>query len=156
MLLIIGIILTFVGLAYLCWLLFTLAVYALPLFVGGSLALAAYHDGSGPIAALIVGVIGSSITLVMAQYIVGRVHSPPVRAMIALIFAVPATAAGYHATLGLAQLGIPAESWQQAMAVIGAIAVGATAWSRVALIAPPDVQQSSPPGFEHSASICGQ
>jgi hypothetical protein len=29
---IIGIILSFVGLAYLCWLLFALAVYALPLF----------------------------------------------------------------------------------------------------------------------------
>ena len=33
MLLIIGIVLAVVGLAYLCWLLFTLAVYALPVFV---------------------------------------------------------------------------------------------------------------------------
>ena len=33
MLLIIGIVLTVVGLAYLCWLLFTLAVHALPVFV---------------------------------------------------------------------------------------------------------------------------
>jgi hypothetical protein len=31
------------------------------------------------------------------------------------------------------------------MAVVGAIAVGATAWSRVALIAPPDVERGSPP-----------
>jgi hypothetical protein len=145
MLLIIGIILTFVGLAYLCWLLFTLAVYALPLFVGASLALAAYHGGSGPIAAMIVGLIASSITLVGAQLFVSRVHSPLIRAAIALIFAVPAAVAGYHAALGLAQLGVPAESWQQVMALIGSIAVAATAWARIVLIAPPDAGGASLP-----------
>jgi hypothetical protein len=145
MLLIIGIVLTFVGFAYLCWLLFTLAVYAFPLFVGASLALAALRSGSGPIAAGIVGLIGGGVTLVTAQWIIGRLYRPPLRAMVALIFAAPAAAAGYHATLGLAQLGIPAEIWQQTMALVGAIAVGATAWSRVALIAPPDVERGSPP-----------
>jgi hypothetical protein len=45
--LIIGIILAFVVLAYLCWLLFALAVYALPFFAGLSVGLAAYHSGSG-------------------------------------------------------------------------------------------------------------
>jgi hypothetical protein len=43
---IIGIILSFVGLAYLCWLLFALAVYALPFFAGLTAGLAAYHSGS--------------------------------------------------------------------------------------------------------------
>jgi hypothetical protein len=145
MILIIGIVLTFVGLAYLCWLLFTLAVYALPLFVGASLALAAYHGGSGPIAATIIGLIASSITLVAAQLFVSRVHSPLIRAAIALIFAVPAAVAGYHAALGLAQLGVPAESWQQVIALIGSIAVAATAWARIVLIAPPDAGGASLP-----------
>jgi hypothetical protein len=145
MLLVIGIVLTFVGLAYLCWLLFTLAVYAFPLFVGASLALAALHSGSGPITAGIVGLIGGGVTLVSAQWIIGRLYWPPLRAMVALIFAAPAAAAGYHAILGLAQLAIPAEIWQQTMAVVGAIAVAATAWSRVALIAPPDGVRGSPP-----------
>ena len=72
MLLIVGIVLTVVGLAYLCWLLFTLAVYALPVFVGASAALAAYDSGSGPIAAFIVGLIGSGITLVAAQFVITR------------------------------------------------------------------------------------
>ena len=44
---IIGIILAFVGLAYLSWLLFTLAVYALPAFVGITAGLAAYRSGAG-------------------------------------------------------------------------------------------------------------
>jgi hypothetical protein len=145
MILIIGIVLSFVGLAYLCWLLFTLAVYALPLFVGASMALAAYHGGSGPIAATIVGLIASSITVVTGQLIATRVHSPLIRAAIALVFAVPAGVAGYHAALGLAQLGVPAEAWRHVMALIGSIAVAATAWARIALIAPPDTGGASLP-----------
>jgi hypothetical protein len=145
MILIIGIVLSFVGLAYLCWLLFTLAIYALPLFVGASVALAAYHGGSGPIAATIVGLIASSITVVAGQFVVTRARSPLIRAAIALVFAVPAGVAGYHAALGLAQLGIPAESWRQVMALIGSIAVAATAWARIALIAPPDTGGASLP-----------
>src|SRR5690242_13489797 len=58
--LIIGIILAFVALAYLCWLLFALAVHALPSFAGLSAGLAAYHSGSGPIVAIIVGVIAGT------------------------------------------------------------------------------------------------
>src|SRR5262245_18246623 len=44
--LIIGIILAFVALAYFCWLLFALTVYAVPFFAGLSVGLAAYHSGS--------------------------------------------------------------------------------------------------------------
>jgi hypothetical protein len=145
MLLIIGIVLTFVGLAYLCWLLFTLAVYALPLFVGATLALAAYHNGSGPIAATIVGLIASSISVVTGQLIATRARSPLIRAAMALVFAVPAAVAGYHAALGFAQLGIPAESWRHVMALIGSIVVAATAWARIALIAPPGTGGASLP-----------
>ena len=46
---IIGIILAFIGLAYLCWLVFSLAIYALPFFAGASAGLATYHSGSGPL-----------------------------------------------------------------------------------------------------------
>jgi hypothetical protein len=46
--------------------------------------------------------------------------------------------AGYHAALGLAQLAVLAESWQRAFALLGAIAVGATAWARLALSIAPD------------------
>jgi hypothetical protein len=53
----------------------------------------------------------------------------------------PAAFAGYHAALGLAHIGVPAESWRQAMAVAGAIIVAATAWARMSLSAAPDAGQ---------------
>jgi len=133
---IIGIVLALVGLAYLCWLLFALAVYALPLFAGVTAGLATYHSGSGPIGAIIVGLIASSITLIVGQIAFMTLRSPLIRAVIALLFAVPAAVAGYYAALGLAHIGIPAEGWRQAMAMTGAIVVAATAWARMMLSAP--------------------
>ncbi|TMK09763.1 MAG: hypothetical protein E6G75_20880, partial [Alphaproteobacteria bacterium] len=93
---IIGIVLALVGLAYLCWLLFALAVYALPLFAGVTAGLATYHSGSGPIGAIIVGLIASSVTLVLGQIAFTTLRSPLIRAVIALLFVVPAAIAGYH------------------------------------------------------------
>jgi len=133
---IIGIVLALVGLAYLCWLLFPLAVYALPLFAGVTAGLATYHSGSGPIGAIIVGLIASSITLIVGQIAFMTLRSPLIRAVIALLFAVPAAVAGYYAALGLARIGIPAEGWRQAMAMTGAIVVAATAWARMMLSTP--------------------
>ena len=54
---IIGIILSVVALGFLCGLLFMLAVHALPFLAGATAALCAYHTGSGPIGAVVVGVI---------------------------------------------------------------------------------------------------
>ena len=48
---IVGIILSVFGIGFFCWLLFTLAVYALPFFAGLSAGLAAFHSGSGVIGA---------------------------------------------------------------------------------------------------------
>jgi hypothetical protein len=132
---IIVIILGFVGLAYLSWLLFALAVYALPLFVGITAGLAVYHSGSGPFGAIVVGAIVSSIILFAAQIAFSTFRSRLIRAAIALLFAIAAGVAGYHAALGLAHIGIPAEGWRQAMAVAGAIILAATAWTRIALSA---------------------
>jgi hypothetical protein len=127
--LIIGIVLSFVVLAYLCWLLFTLAVNALPFFAGVTAGFATYHSGSGPIGAIIVGLIASSITFPAGQIAFTMIRSPLIRAAIALLFALPAAVAAYHAALGLAQIGVPTEGWRQAIAVIGSIAVAATACS---------------------------
>jgi hypothetical protein len=143
--LIIGIILALVALAYLCWLLFALAVYVLSFFAGLNAGLAAYHSGSGPIAAIVVGVIAGAVTLLLGQVAFATVRSPLVRATVALVFAAPAALAGYHAALGLAHLAIPTEGWRNAMAVAGAIIVAATAWIRMTLVAPPHPGRGLPP-----------
>ena len=114
-----GIILSVFGIGFFCWLLFTLAVYALPFFAGLSAGLAAFHSGSGVIGALIVGGLAGGATLA-----------------IGLLYAVPAAIAGYHATLGLAHIGMPSEAWREAFAVVGAILVGGTAWGRMFLFLP--------------------
>ena len=137
--LILSIVLSFVGLGFLCWLLFTLAVYALPFFAGVTAGLAAYHSGSGPLGAIIVAVIAGAATLVIGQIAFATIRSPLVRAAIAFLFAVPAAIAGYHATLGLAHIGVPSQGWREAFAVLGAIIVGGTAWARMTLLTPPNV-----------------
>jgi len=143
---VIGIILSFISLGFLCWLLFTLAVYALPFFIGVTAGVAAYQSGSGEIGAFLVGLIAGASTLVAGQMVVATFRSPVIRVAIALLFAVPAAMAGYHAALGLAQIGVPAELWQQAFALIGAVAVGATAWARLALAVPPDTGRGDAAG----------
>jgi succinate dehydrogenase/fumarate reductase cytochrome b subunit len=150
---IIGIVLSFVCFAYLCWLLFTLAVYALPVCAAVTAALAVYQSGSGLLGAVIVGVIAGSIILVAGQIAFTRLRSPLMRAAISILFALPAAVAGYHAALGLAHFGVPAEGWRQAMAAMGAIVVAATAWARMALSAPPDAGQGVAAGVTSSGPL---
>jgi hypothetical protein len=144
---VIGIILSFISLVFLCWLLFALAVQALPVFVAFAAGLAAYHSGSGEIGAFLVGLIAGALTFAAGQIAVAAFRSPLIRTAIALVFALPAAMAGYHAALGLAQLGVPAELWQQAFALIGAVAVGATAWARLALPNRPETGPDDGTGF---------
>ena len=134
--LVIGIILSIFGIGFLCWLMFNLAVYALPFFAGMTAGLAAYHNGAG-VLGLLVGFAAGAITLVIGRAIFAAFASPLVRGLVALVFAAPASVAGYHATLALARIGVPAEGWQEAFAFVGAIAVGATAVVRIAAMAYP-------------------
>jgi hypothetical protein len=144
---IIGIILSFVWLAYLCWLLFALAVHALPFFAGVTVGFAAYHSGSGPVAAMIVGAIAGSAVLVLGQVAFTRLRSPLMRAALALLFAVPAAVAGYHAGRGLAQLVIPVGAWRDVIAIAGATTVAATAFTRMWLSPPPDAEPNVAAGL---------
>jgi hypothetical protein len=139
--LILGIVLSAFGIGFFCWLLFTLAVYALPFFAGMTAGLAAFHSGSGVLGALIIGVLAGGATLAIGQIVFATVRTPLIRAVIGLLYAVPASIAGYHATLGLAHIGVPAEGWRAAFAVVGAILIGGTAWVRMSLFVPPHVER---------------
>ena len=83
---IIGIILSVFGIGFFCWLLFTLAVYALPFFAGLSAGLAAFHSGSGVIGALIVGGLAGGATLAIGQIVFATVRTPLIRAAIGLLY----------------------------------------------------------------------
>jgi hypothetical protein len=118
--------------------------HALPFFAGLSEGLAAYHSGSGPIGAIIIGVVAGAVTLVLGQVAFATVRSPLMRGTVALLFAAPAVLAGYYAALGLAHVAIPGEGWRGAIAVVGAIIVAATAFVRMTLFASTDVGRALP------------
>jgi hypothetical protein len=94
-------------------------------------------SGSDALGRLLVGVAAGAITLVVGQAVFAAFTSPLARGLVVLVFAAPASVAGYHATLALARIGVPAEGWREAFAVVGAIAVGATAVVRIAAMAYP-------------------
>jgi len=131
--LIVGILLNVVGLGVLCWALFTLAVHALPFFVGMIAGLYTYQAGTGPFGALAYGFAAGGCTLVVGQYAFSVARSAAMRFFIGLLFALPAARAGYDATLGLAHIGVPSGWWREAFAIFGAIIVGCTAWARVSI-----------------------
>ena len=116
---IVGILLCIAGLGALCWLLFNLAVFALPLFAAVSAGLFALRSGAGPIAAIAVGFVAGVLTLALGQAVFTFVPSPIVRGLVALLFAAPAAFAGFHAMHGLAALAVPSDGWRQILAFFG-------------------------------------
>ena len=138
---IIGILLNIAGLGAVCWALFTLAVYALPFFVGMTAGMYTYRIGIGPIGAIVVGFVAGAFGLLAGQHIFSAARSPIIRLVVALLFAAPAAWAGYEMTLSLAHIGISSERWREAFALVGAVVVGCTAWARVAILATPVPRQ---------------
>ena len=130
---IIGILLNIVGLGVLCWALFTLAIYAFPFFVGLTAGIYAFQAGTGPFGAIVVGFVAGGSALVLGRYAFSVARGPVVRLLIGLLFAVPAARAGYDMILALSHIGIPSEWWRESFAVLGAIAVGGTAWANVSM-----------------------
>lgn len=132
---ILGIMLSVAAIGFFCWLLFTLAVFALPFFAGVSTALWAYHTGAGLIGAVIVGLVAAALTLGIGQFLLNVIQPVWARLLITLAFVAPAAVAGYHATHGIVKHTMPSEVWQVVFSIIGAVAVGATAFMRVTAIA---------------------
>lgn len=140
---VIGILASFAAIAAMCWLLFNLAVFALPFLIGLHTGIWAYGTGAGWLGAIFVGGFAAGLTLAIGQALVMLVRPIWARFVIALIFVVPAALAGFYATLGIAKAMMPSETWQMILAVIGAVAVGVSAFLRIAGMAA-DSSGSSP------------
>ena len=132
----IGIVLSIFGLGFFCWLLFTLAVYALPFLAGLAAGLAALQSGAGVVGGLVVGFLVGGATLALGQMAFATARKPLIRIIIGLLYAVPAAAAGYQVSFALAGIGMSSGGWQTAFAVVGAILSGVTAFSRMTLFVP--------------------
>ncbi|TIM68924.1 MAG: hypothetical protein E5Y60_16035 [Mesorhizobium sp.] len=134
---IIAILATLAGIAALCWLLFNLAVFALPLFAGIAIGTWAHDAGAGAPGAVIVGAIAAAMTFGLFQVLLLVARPVWVKLVVVLAFVAPAFVAGYHATMGIVKLTMPSDTWQFVFAVVGAGAVAVTAFMRLTMMAPP-------------------
>ena len=132
-----GPLLVITAIALFCWLLFALAVFALPLFVAVTVGLWAFHTGAGALGATIVGALASGVFYALGQFALVFVTSAGLRLLFVLLFVAPAAVAGYNATLGIAQMAMPSAVWQIVFSLIGAAATSVTAFLRFTGLAPP-------------------
>jgi hypothetical protein len=116
----------------LCWLLFTLAVFALPAFVGVTVGAWAHGTGAGIPGAILVGAIAAAITLAVGDLLITFARPMWLKLVVTAAFVAPAAIAGFHATHGIVKHLMPSDVWQIAFSIIGAIAVGITSIMRVA------------------------
>ena len=124
--LVLGPLLILIAIGFFCWLLFTLAVFALPFFVGLTVGVWAFHTGSGVLGGILVGAAAGGATFGVGQFALAFAPWTWLRVLTIVLFVAPATGAGYSATHGIAQIAVPSATWQMIFSVIGAIAVSVT------------------------------
>ena len=67
----------------------------------------AFHSGAGVLGAPLVGIAAGGMTLAIGQIAFAMTRSVIFRAIIAALFAVPATLAGYQVVFAMSQIGVP-------------------------------------------------
>ncbi|TPE60751.1 hypothetical protein FJQ54_10395 [Sandaracinobacter neustonicus] len=142
---ILPILLAITAILMLCWLLFTLAIYALPLFIGVTAGVFAYQTGAGWPGAILIGALAAAVTLVAGNMLLTSARHPMARLAVAMLFVAPAAISGYYATHGIVRHTAPSEAWQLAFSIIGAIAVGGTAFVRVTQLSAARQPGGNPP-----------
>lgn len=118
--------------AGMCALAYILAVYALPFVLGVQAARFAYATGSGLIGAGLVGLLVGATAYGLLLFAFASLHSPILRLIMALVFAVPAAIAGYALVHGVTREAVPSEVWRQVFCIIGGSFVGVSALLRLA------------------------
>lgn len=126
-----GILLTLFGIGAACALLYNCMVYALPVTVGLWVGFAFIHVGAGAIAAVGAGFLAGGFVFAIRNVGFQASRSAVVRYAIAALFVLPAAYVGYLSTLQLSALEMSSNVWEHAFAVVGAIAVGGTAFARL-------------------------
>lgn len=113
---------------YLIWLLFPAAAFVLPLYAGAGAAFLLHGQGYGVAAALAAGFMTGLLTHLTGQLFYTSIGSPLLRAVVVLVFAIPAGFAGYQGMAGLAGLAIDKGAWVHGLALIGGLCTASSAW----------------------------
>ena len=122
---------TLFGLGALCWILFNLAVYALPFAIGLTSGMYLYETGQGVFLSIIAGLFIGGFVAALGEFAFDRIRWAPLKLAIGLIYAIPAGIAGFHAAKGLAEFGSAGAVTVTFLSWLGALVVGGTAWARV-------------------------
>lgn len=116
----------------LCVVAYTSATFALPLMLGFAAARFAHYTGSGLIGAGLVGLIAAAAAFTVFSVLFGKLRSPVLRLIVALVFAAPAAIAGYALVHGVTYEAISSAIWRQIFCLIGGALVGVSALMRLA------------------------
>jgi hypothetical protein len=108
------------------------AVFALPAFLGVTAGAWAHGTGASIPGAVLVGADAAAITLAVGHLLITFVRPVWLKLSVSAAFVAPAATASFHATHGIVKHLMPSEAWQITFSVIGAVAVGITAFVRVA------------------------
>ena len=122
---------TLFGLGALCWILFNLAVYALPFAIGLTSGMYLYETGQGVFLSIFAGLFIGGFIAALGEFAFDRIRSIPIKLAIGLIYAIPAGIAGFHAAKGLAEFSSAGAVTVTFLSWLGALVVGGTAWARV-------------------------
>lgn len=128
-------ILSVLGLAFMAYMLFALAVYALPFFIAVNVGMYVHDSEAGLIAAFVCAFLAGIVTLVVGQIAFATIRFAPARLAIGAVFAAPAGVAGYHVIRGFSEIGDAGDTWTLVFAWIGAIVIGAIAGARITSLA---------------------
>ena len=128
---IIAVLLTSGALVILAWLIFNLAIYALPFFVGVSAASWANAHGSGVVGAGVIGLFAGALALAVGKTVSTTTRSPALRLGVLAVYLIPAAVAGFALAGHVAGCTVTGEVWRTGFAVIGAAVTTLVAYARL-------------------------
>lgn len=112
---------------YTGWLMFRLAALALPLYAGIGCTLALLDHGKGYGLAIAGGVALGAAMLLGGQQLLAMIRMPLLRALLLILFAVPAGFAGYQAANAIADLVIGKGPVRTALSLVAALLTASVA-----------------------------
>jgi hypothetical protein len=113
-------------------LLINLAALAVPVWVAGSVFFYIERSGESLIGAGLIGLLSGLAAHLIGILACARAPSGSVAVLIALLFAAPASLAGYHLGAGLGRLIFVTHSLQQIVALSFAFLIFSLCWRRMA------------------------
>ncbi len=130
---------------FFCVLLFRFAIYALPAAVGIAVGYWAVTTGAGALGGIAAGIVAGVLVFGVGQIVFATSRSMVTRTVVAALYVVPAIWAGYSMVLQLsAAAGTTSDVWRHVFAVVGSLAIGYVAFTKLVTPAP-EMQVGFPP-----------